>query len=182
MLYRTIPYRFTLSIMLLFFLATSFKPIQSERKKSLYSDQITAYIFLLDQCIISQYYTLPLREMHAEFGDQILFKGIFPTEGITEQRIDKFGKTYELKFDLEADNDNLATTLNATITPEVILYDNGRNKILYQGRIDNSYARVGKRRRHTTTNELLSAIKSVLNNKEIRIKKTDAIGCYIGKK
>ena len=43
-------------------------------------DRITVYVFLHDACLISQYYTVALRELHAEYATEDLhFVGLFPS-------------------------------------------------------------------------------------------------------
>ena len=66
----------------------------------------------------------------------------------------------------------------ATVTPEVVLVDD-KGTVRYQGRIDNSYARVGKRRTRTTSSELKDALKAVTSGKPVKTPAVPAIGCII---
>jgi len=50
---------------------------------------------------------------------------------------------------------------------------------LYQGRIDNTYYRVGKRRSITTTAELKEVLNAIEEQTTIPIDQTEAIGCFI---
>jgi len=72
----------------------------------------------------------------------------------------------------------LSRSLGATVTPEAILLDT-EGEIIYQGRIDNSYVQIGKRRRVVTTHELSDALDAVVNHTDIKLPRTEAIGCFI---
>ena len=69
----------------------------------------------------------------------------------------------------------------ATVTPEVVVYNESKGQLIYRGRIDDAYARVGKRKRITTTSELKNVLESIRNNQPIMVSNTRAIGCFIGK-
>ncbi|MGI8893468.1 MAG: redoxin domain-containing protein, partial [Bacteroidia bacterium] len=72
----------------------------------------------------------------------------------------------------------LTRYLKATITPEAFLLDSEKN-ILYSGRIDNWATALGVKRQITTSHDLDNAIESFINNRQIDIRKTEAIGCLI---
>jgi hypothetical protein len=72
-----------------------------------------------------------------------------------------------------------AKQLGVTVTPEVVVYNETRQTIVYQGRINNLYERVGQRRQVVTSHELEAALYSIRNNKPVPIPKTTAIGCFL---
>ena len=148
------------------------------------SDSITVYIFLHESCVISQYYTLPLRELHQEYKDEhIGFVGVFPNESSTLEGIQAFKGTYQLPFPLEEDPGQIKTqALGATITPEVVVYNESKKVIIYQGRIDDSYARVGQRRRITSTSELRDVLEAIRTGQTLSFLNTPAVGCFIQRK
>ena len=139
----------------------------------------TLYLFLSDECIITQYYITTLNALVAEYSDDIDMLAIFPNFSSKPKKIEAFYEKYKLNIPYKTDYyKELSTSLGATVTPEAILLDiNG--KIVYQGRIDNSYVQIGKRRRVVTTQELSDAISSLINNEEIKVARTEAIGCFI---
>ncbi len=65
------------------------------------------------------------------------------------------------------------------MTPEVILYNNTKDEIIYQGRIDNKFYKLGRRRNVVTEHDLESAIKSTLNNEAVEKSYAQPIGCFI---
>ena len=138
-------------------------------------------VFLASKCTICRYYALPLKQLHEEFNSQgIEFQGVFPNARSTRQQIRDFKSKYEIPFEMGLDFESMSKKLDASVTPEVfILGENDR--ILYSGRIDNSYFGVGKKRTITTKNELRDALTALVNGKEIPIKHAPAVGCLIEK-
>ncbi|MEM0999528.1 MAG: hypothetical protein AAGN35_20895 [Bacteroidota bacterium] len=142
---------------------------------------ITVYVFLHESCRISQNYTRTLRELHAEFASEHLqFIGLFPNLSSEAAGIAAFRTEYEIPFGLETDYCHARKeALGATVTPEVVVYHESREEILYQGRIDDTYFRVGQRRQVTTTSELRDVLESIVAHRPIPVRETQAIGCFI---
>ena len=60
-------------------------------------DRITVYVFLHESCVISQYYTLPLRELHEEYANEnIQFIGLFPNFSSKPNQIETFKEKYQI--------------------------------------------------------------------------------------
>ena len=146
-------------------------------------DSITIYIFLHESCVISQYYTLPLRELHEEYADEnVKFIGLFPNFSSKPNQIETFKEKYQVPFELKTDYyHKKKEEFEATVTPEVVVYNESKGQLIYRGRIDDAYARVGKRKRITTTSELKDILESIRNNQPIMVSNTQAIGCFISK-
>ncbi|NJL77456.1 MAG: redoxin domain-containing protein [Saprospiraceae bacterium] len=144
-------------------------------------DSITVYVFLLEDCVISQNYTLTLKKLHEQYAPKgIEFLGVFPNRISKESTIEAFKQTYNLPFNMKYDYfQTLARRMNATVTPEVVVFNHTNQTPLYQGRIDNTYFRVGKRRQLTTTSELADALEEIIHQQPIAVKETPPIGCYI---
>jgi hypothetical protein len=141
----------------------------------------TVYVFLADTCPISQAATLPLRELHGRYASQgIRFVGVFPAKETTPAALAGFAKTYQVPFPLQADpGRQLTRRLHARITPEaVVVAANGRT-ILYQGRLDDSYARLGQRRTVVSHHELADALAAVAGGRPVAVPRTEAVGCFI---
>ena len=141
----------------------------------------TVYLFLGDECVISQQYTLLIRRLYEEFGsDEISFVGLFPNPSSDEKKIENFKEKYGLAFELKHDAlQHEMDRFGVKVTPEVVVFQHGDNNVVYQGRIDNTFYRVGKRRTITTTSELEDVLKLIKNKSAILPKKTEAVGCYI---
>ena len=146
-------------------------------------DSITVYIFLHESCRISQYYSLPLRKLHEQYANEYLqFVGVFPSPNSTSEKIKAFKDAYNIPFTLEADHYHQRTeALGATVTPQVVVFNETDRDILYTGRIDDSYARVGQRKRVNTSSELKDVLEAIKNNTPILSENAPAIGCFIGK-
>ena len=69
--------------------------------------------------------------------------------------------------------------LNATVTPEVFVLRN--DSVVYHGRIDDSFLRVGKRRAHVKNRELRSVLDSILQGRSVQVHFVPAVGCIIEK-
>ncbi len=158
-------------------------PIRANKPIVESKDSITVYIFLHDECVISQYYTLPLREMHEAYANENLqFIGLFPNFSSKPDNIQAFKEKYKIPFELK--NDYFHTKkeeFEATVTPEVVVFNESKGKIVYKGRIDDAYARVGQRKRFTSTSELKDVLEAIANNQPIQVAQTEAIGCFISK-
>ena len=139
------------------------------------------YLFLGEECIISQNFTLRLRQLHETFAsDRIEFLGLFPNPSSTQDKMAAFQKKYQIPFACKLDKmQRKMDEFGVRVTPEVVVYNTDKQAVMYQGRIDNSYVRVGKRRTITTTFELKDVLTTVVEGKEIAVKKTTAVGCFI---
>jgi len=144
------------------------------------TDSFTVYFFLLEDCKITQAYTDKMQEIYREYaGDSIGFVGYFPNPVSEDSTIQDFKNKYQLPFNCtRTDAYAKAKGFGVQITPEVVLYNETRKTLLYQGRIDNMYERVGQRRRVVTSHELAAALYAIRNAQPVPIPKTNAIGCF----
>lgn len=151
------------------------------QERCLVEDSISVYIFMLEDCPITQFYTLALREMHETYDPYGLnFVGLFPNRYSSPEKIDSFQQQYKIPFSLKTDYFQTKTKFfEATVTPEVVIYNHTYQEILYKGRIDNAYFRVGKKRGVTTTADLEDALEAIVRGEPIAVKETEAIGCFI---
>lgn len=72
----------------------------------------------------------------------------------------------------------LVKRLGAEVTPEAALLS-AAGEVLYQGRIDNFYAALGKPRRMVTVRDLRAALDAALAGNPVSNPKTQAVGCFI---
>ena len=147
----------------------------------LYSDSITVNLFLLDECKITQYMIPELQELYETYhNDNLQFVAYFSNFSSKPPKIESFKKAYNLPMACQTDYyKTRATLLGATVAPEVVVYDEKHQKILYQGRISNAYAKIGTRRRVVTKHDLKDSLEDIISNREIKNPQTTAIGCYI---
>lgn len=144
-------------------------------------DSVTVYLFLGEECIISQYFTQQLNELHAEFSNEKLaFVGLFPNPSSKPKKITAFRQKYGLAFPLKLDPlQKKMDAFGVNVTPEAVVFNHATGEVAYQGRIDNTFFRVGKRRTVTTTSDLRDALQLLAEGKKINTPKTAAIGCVI---
>ncbi len=146
------------------------------------ADSLTVYIFLHDECVISQFYTPELSRLYETYrSKKVGFVGYFPNPATTADRIEAFGRDYHLDFPLLEDyNKAITRKFGITITPEVAVWDHRAGWQIYRGRIDDSYVRVGKRKTHPQTHDLEATIESWIQRESPQlITQTQAIGCLI---
>ena len=106
-----------------------------------------------------------------------LASGPAPTSG--QQSVAAFKAKFAIPFTIEPDaNLTKAHQLGAKVTPEVVVRDRD-GKTLYQGRIDNTYADFGKRRRVTTSHDLRDVLEALSKGEAVEPKNTKAVGCLI---
>jgi len=145
-------------------------------------DSLTVYVFLHDECKISQFYTPELSRLNKAYrAKKVGFIGYFPNPATTADRIDAFARDYHIAFPLREDySKDLARKFGITITPEVAVWDHRTNQQIYRGRIDDSYVRVGKRKTHPQHYDLVGIIEDWLTHPDPQLLvQTQAIGCLI---
>jgi peroxiredoxin len=154
----------------------------SPARHAMYEDSLTVYVFLADECVISQFFTIELERLYNMYRTQdVGFVGVFPNTSSTPEKIDGFAEKFGLTFPMQMDHDKAVTKkFGITITPEVAVYDHRENRLIYRGRIDDSYVRVGKRKLHPQSHDLREIIdRWLLNDVPDAMVKTQAIGCFI---
>jgi peroxiredoxin len=146
------------------------------------ADSIAVYVFLSETCPICQSITTELKTLH-EFYEPygIEFTGLFPNAGLsTETTMKKFARKYGLSFTLKSDGEHvLVKQLDATTTPQVFVVRKSDGKVLYSGKIDNSFEAIGKKRNVVTEHYLQNALENILHNKPIQPAQTKPVGCFI---
>lgn len=158
-------------------LLVAFMPVKA-------GDSISVYIFFSETCPICQNQTLTLRQLYDGYsGKGISFVGIFPNQDLsTTESIKKFGRKYKLDFDLRKDEQQqLTNRLAATVTPQVFVLNNITQQVLYKGKVDNSFESIGKKRQVITGHYLRDALQSILDQRDIAVKETPPVGCFIVK-
>jgi len=150
--------------------------------KASLSDSLSVYVFLEDECLISQYYTNELSRLYEEYRkEHVGFVGYFPSSTTGTEEIAAFAARFKLDFTLLPDHDfSWSRKFGITITPEVAVLDHRTDELIYRGRIDDSYVRVGKRKAHVQNHDLEDMIKAwQLNQTPASLVQTEAIGCFI---
>ncbi len=155
--------------------------LSTNLKAQLYSDSISVNFFLLDDCIICQKSSPYIEAIYQDFGnDTFHIQAFFPNFVSKPKNIESFLNKFNLSIPYKTDYfKNKSTQLNATVLPEVIVRDEKQERILYQGRINDLFAGVGKQRRVIRHHDLRNALLSIQKQEEIKVKNTEAVGCLI---
>ncbi|MFN8318525.1 MAG: thioredoxin-like domain-containing protein [Saprospiraceae bacterium] len=148
----------------------------------LFSQQrATAYIFMLEDCVICQSYTPLLNQLYENYHRDVEFILVFPNERSRRDSIEKFIQKYHLKLTYKTDHyKQLSHRYDVKVTPEVVIADSAGN-VVYQGGLDDGYAGIGKKRK-ASQQYLKDALENYLAHKPIHPKTTTAIGCFINYK
>lgn len=135
------------------------------------------YVFLSPECPLCKNYAPVLQELQAKNPD-VQFYGIISGKTFTRNDIATYVKDYRISFPVLIDSDKrVATSLKATVTPEVLLIEaNGRE--YYRGLVDNWVTGLGAKRAKPTKKYLELAIGNLLQGNE-PIPSTRPIGCLI---
>lgn len=137
-------------------------------------------LFLLEDCVICQSYSITLKKLHEEYGSEFEFIGYFPNFASKKEAIDSFKRIYDIPFPLKTDYFKTVTNkFKVEVTPEVVIYDTQSDSVLYQGRIDNEFFNIGQRRTVVTEHDLQDALKAITKKSNNYIKNTKSIGCFI---
>lgn len=138
------------------------------------------FVFLDYECPLSQNYTRKINELSEKYKtENVQFYSVFPNLNADNPDMKMFKRKYKMDMPFLGDPHKYLTDfLEATITPEAFLVDSNKT-VLYSGRIDNWASALGVKRQITTSNDLDEAINDFINNREIKIKKTEAVGCII---
>ncbi len=143
-------------------------------------DSISVYIFLLDECRICQETAPELNALYLAYGNEIGFIGLFPNFSSKKQGIEAFKEKYNIKFNTKTDYfKTQAQRFEATILPEVIVYNETQKYIIYRGAINDLFYTPGKRRQIVSKNYLRDALIASSNGKQPPIKVSQPIGCFI---
>lgn len=143
--------------------------------------QYRVYVFLSEECVISQSYALELRELHQEFeGAAFEFVGVFSNPASNPRKMAAFKEKYNFPFAFQHDQRQaVMDRFGVQFTPEVVVLDLSTEEVLYQGRIDNTFYRVGRRRRVTTTSELTDVLTALRSGESVPVCRTPTVGCII---
>ena len=135
---------------------------------------------MLDDCIICQSYSPKLNSPYSEYRNDIEFVGVFPNFTSKPEKIEAFKEKFGITFKTRTDYwKKLVNKFEIKVTPEVVIYNEETDNILYRGRIDNEFFGLGKRRKVVTTDELSDILQSLVSGDPGPYPFTEAIGCFI---
>jgi AhpC/TSA family len=141
---------------------------------------VTVAVFTRSDCPISNRYAPDIRQLYERFhprGVEFYLVYVDPRE--TPAAIRDHLKEYEYPCPALRDPEHrLVATTGATVTPEAVVFDAGR-QLSYRGRIDDVNIALGSSRATATKHDLADAIEATLAGKPVAEPVTEAVGCII---
>ena len=144
--------------------------------------QLLLFVFLSPECPPSQQYSLSLNELEKKYHQRVAVIGIFPGKNFNRKTINTFLNNYNISFATFIDESRkLSNFLKASVTPEVILLTNEKEKLTvqYRGAIDDRLKELRFKTAIASNLYVKDAIEQTLEKKDVLIKKTDPVGCLI---
>lgn len=143
------------------------------------SGKVLVLLFVRTDCSVANRYAPLIQQMSRQYGKHAAFRLVFPDKRESPEKIHTFLRDY--KYDLFAIRDVDHALVKATqvkVTPEAAVF-NAQGTLVYHGRIDNLYERIGQARRVATTHELADAIEAAKLGKNPATSSADGVGCFI---
>jgi hypothetical protein len=137
-------------------------------------------VFVAPDCPISNSYAPELAAIAAEHReDPLRFFLVYVDPGLTAGGARQHQLEYGLPGTAVLDaNQQLVRATGATVTPEAVVVLPG-GRLAYRGRIDDSWADVGRRRPEPLHRDLRDALRAVVRGEDVPARVTSAIGCVI---
>ncbi|MGD1069308.1 MAG: hypothetical protein ABSB15_04140 [Bryobacteraceae bacterium] len=142
---------------------------------------LKALFFISRDCPISNRYSPEIRRICDEYSARgVACALVYVDPGLSDIEAAKHALDYgHGGYPKFVDRTHaLVAATGATVTPEAVLI-RADESIAYRGRIDNSYAALGKQRSVVTERDLRDAIEAVLSGRAVARPEVAAIGCYI---
>lgn len=143
----------------------------------------TAIVFLFTSvdCPVSNRYAPEVRRIAERFAPAgVHLRLVYPGKADDAAAIRNHMRAFSYEGAAAALRDPelaLSKFTGATITPEAVVYANGR--VAYRGRIDDRYVDLTVERPAATTHDLADALAAVVAGKPVAHPVTQAVGCYI---
>lgn len=138
-------------------------------------------VLLSTECPISNSYIPLLNQLHAEWtvlDERVELIGFISDPSLSRADAVRHSEEFKVSFPVLFDGSGeIADTLKPTHTPEAFVL-NAEGQIVYHGRIDDTYAALGKRRLQPTTEEVRSAVSALLGGVPVETAYEEPVGCF----
>lgn len=142
---------------------------------------LTVYFFITNDCPISNAYAPEIHRICSEYQSKgVACELVYVDPALSDEAAHKHAAQYQhVGYPLVVDRKHeMVKKTGVTITPETAVVD-ANGKLLYRGRIDNSFVKLGVSRRAPTELDLRDALNASLAGKPVPHPRTKALGCYI---
>jgi len=145
------------------------------------SGRVKVLVFVTSDCPISNGYAPEIQRVCGAYETRgvdclLLYEDMDIGSSAARQHRAAYGLA-SIPAAIDADR-AIARAGGATVTPEAVVID-PPGTVRYRGRIDDTYAALGRRRPAATRHELIEALDAVLAARPVPRPKTDAVGCFI---
>lgn len=145
-------------------------------------ESASVFVFLTGECPISTGYVPLLNRLWSHWNQdngQVMLNAVWADTTTSPVDVAKFTKEYQLRFPVLIDRDGeLARRFKPTHVPEAFVL-NTDGQVVYRGRIDNTYADLGRRRPEPTENDLADAVADIVNGRPVLKNRTTPVGCLL---
>ncbi len=136
-----------------------------------------ALVFYSTECPISNEYTPTLTKIVSQNSKVLRLIGVCVDPDATTSEVAEHAREYGLNYPVVRDRrGKLAKLVGAKFTPEAFVYDS-KGKLAYHGRIDDQFAKRGKRLAVPKTHELADAVEALASGKALNTTYEPAVGC-----
>jgi peroxiredoxin len=161
---------------------TEFTDLNGEVQRPLATagHKATVLIFIWQTCPVANAYAPEIERIYQDYKQRGVAMFVVQVDPELEpDQARKHARDYGYTMPLLHDPKGvLAKHTGVTMTPEaVVLLPDGKR--IYNGRIDNRQAALGKRRPTATVFDLRDTLDAILAGKELKARTTEVIGCYI---
>ena len=145
--------------------------------------RVTVFVFTRTDCPVSNRYAPELTRLHARFARAgVAFWLVYadPTETVEGMR--RHVAEYRYPFGALRDPQHtLVARTQARVTPEAAVFaaEPSGPRLVYTGRIDDTYASLGRKRATPTSRDLEQVLEALLAGETVASRTTPAIGCFI---
>jgi hypothetical protein len=140
----------------------------------------TVLLFVSAECPVSNRYAPVVQRLYDAFRSQgVRFWLVYPNPADSQSVIRAHLKDYGYSLTpLRDPQHRLVGLARATITPEAAVFDRAR-RLVYRGRIDDRYVKLGLERPAPTRHDLQEALAAVVAGKQAPQAEAPAVGCFI---
>jgi len=139
----------------------------------------TGWIFIATDCPVSNGYAGEINRLQAAYSGKARIFLIYSDPSTSRADAATHHSAYSLKSPgiLDA-KQTLMHEAKAEKTPEAVVF-NSKGRIVYKGRIDNRWARLGVSRGTATTHEFRDALDAAIAGRMPKVQRAPEVGCYI---
>ncbi|MBM82759.1 MAG: hypothetical protein CMJ78_19530 [Planctomycetaceae bacterium] len=137
-------------------------------------------VFISTDCPIANYYQPSLARLKRDYEKAgVQFFLVHPDKRLKQKDAAKHAKEFKITAPVVIDTKHQwVKQFKAQKTPEAILLSR-EGKVFYQGRVDNTFVDLGKKRRVGIQHDLKNALQAFVDGKPIKVARTKPIGCFI---